>query len=71
MVAASTFTTTLQGPMLQRGYCIYIWQVETPKDDMLSIGRTGDSSSPHATAPYTRMGNLGFLTTRTHRASTC
>ena len=29
--------------------------------ERLYVGRTGDSSSPHATAPYTRMGqHLGF-----------
>jgi len=47
--------------MLQRGFWLYVWQVETPKGEMLYVGRTGDNSSPNATAPYTRMGqHLGF-----------
>lgn len=47
--------------MLHRGMWLYVWRVETPKGEMLYVGRTGDSSSPHATAPYTRMGqHLGF-----------
>lgn len=52
---------TLPGAMLQRGFWLYVWRVETPKGEMLYVGRTGDNSSPHATAPYTRMGqHLGF-----------
>jgi hypothetical protein len=47
--------------MLQRGFWLYVWRVRTPKGEMLYVGRTSDSSSPHATAPYTRMGqHLGF-----------
>lgn len=54
-------TLKLPGPMLWRGFWLYVWQVETPKGEMLYVGRTGDNSSPHATAPYTRMGqHLGF-----------
>lgn len=52
---------TLPGPMLQRGFWLYVWRVEAPTGERLYVGRTGDSSSPHATAPYTRMGqHLGF-----------
>tara|TARA_R110002095_G_scaffold172885_1_gene150277 strand:+ start:2715 stop:3242 length:528 start_codon:yes stop_codon:yes gene_type:complete len=54
-------TLTLPGPMLRRGFWLYVWRVTTQKGEMLYVGRTGDSSSPHATAPYTRMGqHLGF-----------
>ncbi|OAV49269.1 hypothetical protein A6U98_13580 [Rhizobium sp. WYCCWR10014] len=59
--AASLHRLTLPGPMLQRGFWLYVWRVQTPKGERLYVGRTGDSSSPHATAPYTRMGqHLGF-----------
>lgn len=52
---------SLPGKMLHRGMWLYVWRVETPKGEMLYVGRTGDSSSPHETAPYTRMGqHLGF-----------
>ena len=58
---ASLYRLTLPGPMLQRGFWLYVWRVQTPKGERLYVGRTGDSSSPHATAPYTRMGqHLGF-----------
>lgn len=59
--SASLHRLTLPGPMLQRGFWLYVWRVQTPKGERLYVGRTGDSSSPHATAPYTRMGqHLGF-----------
>ena len=58
---ASLHRLTLPGPMLQRGFWLYVWRVQTPTGELLYVGRTGDSSSPHATAPYTRMGqHLGF-----------
>ncbi|CAM3393878.1 hypothetical protein SAMN04488021_1823 [Paracoccus aminovorans] len=58
---ASLHRVTLPGQMLQRGFWLYVWRVQTPKGERLYVGRTGDSSSPHATAPYTRMGqHLGF-----------
>lgn len=58
---ASLHRLTLPGPMLQRGFWLYVWRVQTPKGERLYVGRTGDSSSPQATAPYTRMGqHLGF-----------
>jgi hypothetical protein len=58
---ASLHRLTLPGPMLQRGFWLYVWRVQTPKGERLYVGRTGDSSSPHAKAPYTRMGqHLGF-----------
>ena len=51
-----THTLTLPGAMLKRGFWLYVWRVETPSGEALYVGRTGDNSSPHATAPYTRMG---------------
>ncbi|RWX22089.1 hypothetical protein [Rhizobium leguminosarum] len=60
-MTAHMHSLTLPGPMLRRGFWLYVWVVETPQGDMLYVGRTGDNSSPHATAPYTRMGqHLGF-----------
>jgi hypothetical protein len=51
--------------MLQRGFWLYVWRVETPRGELLYVGRTGDNSSPHATAPYTRMGqHLGSVETQ-------
>jgi hypothetical protein len=42
--------------MLQRGFWLYVWQVETPEGEMLYVGRTGDNSSPNATEPYACIG---------------
>src|SRR5450432_397385 len=61
-MSAETHSMTLPGSMLKRGFWLYVWRVETPKGEMLYVGRTGDNSSPNATAPYTRMGqHLGFV----------
>ena len=58
---AKTYSMTLPGGMLERGFWLYVWRVATPKGEKLYVGRTGDNSSPYATAPYTRMGqHLGF-----------
>ncbi|MCJ7515479.1 MAG: hypothetical protein MUO89_05880 [Dehalococcoidia bacterium] len=53
---ASTHRISFDGGLLQRGFWLYIWRVHTSKGEFLYIGRTGDSSSPHATPPYQRMG---------------
>lgn len=42
--------------MLERGFWLYVWRIDTPKGEYLYVGRTGDSSSPHANPPFTRMG---------------
>lgn len=65
MPSPATHSMTLPGAMLKRGFWLYVFQVETPEGEMLYVGRTGDNSSPHATAPYTRMGqHLGFAKTQ-------
>jgi len=56
-----TLSMTLPGAMLERGFWLYVWRVNSPLGEKLYVGRTGDNSSPHATAPYTRMAqHLGF-----------
>lgn len=56
MTTPAIYAATLPGPMLRRGFWLYVWRIDTPQGEMLYVGRTGDNSSPHATAPYTRMG---------------
>ncbi|WP_156427778.1 hypothetical protein [Thiohalocapsa sp. ML1] len=56
MLVGSTCTTTLRGPILQRGFRLHVWQVEIPKGEMLDLERTADNASPHATTRYARMG---------------
>ena len=62
---AATFTVTLDGAMLRRGFWLYVWEITTPNGDrLLYVGRTGDSSSPNAQSLFNRMGhNLGTLAT--------
>lgn len=63
MIEPATHCLTLPGPMLQRGFWLYVWRVEDADGkEWLYVGRTGDNSSPHASAPYTRMGqHLGTM----------
>jgi hypothetical protein len=52
----ATHSVTLPGAILQRGFWLYVWRVQTPKGEMLYVGRTGDNSSPFAANPYRRVG---------------
>jgi hypothetical protein len=62
MPAPATHTITLPGALLERGFWLYVWRVESPLGQFLYVGRTGDNSSPNASAPYTRMGqHLGSI----------
>lgn len=64
-MVAKTHALTLPGAMLERGFWLYVWRVETPKGEYLYVGRTGDNSSPYATPPYQRMGqHLGHQKTQ-------
>ena len=57
-----THEISISGEVLQRGFWLYIWEVQTPKPKHLYyVGRTGDSSSSNAQSPFNRMGqHLGF-----------
>ncbi len=55
-MTAGTCTLKFPGKMLNRGFWLYVWRVETPKGEYLYVGRTGDSSSCHAASPIQRMG---------------
>ena len=63
MPAIDTFRLTLPGPMLRRGFWLYVWRVINPHAaELLYVGRTGDNSSPNASPPYIRMGqHLGSV----------
>jgi hypothetical protein len=58
---ARTFTVTLDGGILRRGFWIYVWEITTPEDgQLLYVGRTGDNSSPNAQSLFNRLAqNLG------------
>jgi hypothetical protein len=60
-MSAALHRLTLPGPMLQRGFWLYVWRIAAPSGPLHYVGRTGDNSSPHAAAPFTRMGqHLGM-----------
>jgi hypothetical protein len=63
MAAIQTFRLSLPGPMLRRGFWLYVWCVTTADHTkLLYVGRTGDNSSPNASPPYIRMGqHLGSI----------
>ncbi|MEO3387594.1 hypothetical protein [Mesorhizobium sp. CAU 1741] len=58
-----TFRLSLPGPMLRRGFWLYVWKAVTAEgQELLYVGRTGDNSSPNASPPYIRMGqHLGSM----------
>ncbi|WP_209833819.1 hypothetical protein [Ruegeria sp. HKCCE3926] len=61
-MSAALQTLHLPGAMLERGFWLYVWRVGTLESEVHYVGRTGDNSSPYATAPYTRMGqHLGYI----------
>jgi len=53
---ASLQRLAFSGAMLQRGFWLYVWEIETAKGDKwLYVGRTGDSSSLNAQSPFNRL----------------
>jgi hypothetical protein len=60
-----TFAVTLDGALLRRGFYLYVWKITPPDgEQVLYVGRTGDSSSPNAQSLFNRLGqNLGTLAT--------
>lgn len=56
-MSASTQIVQFDGQFLSRGFWLYAWEVSLPSDTtIVYVGRTGDSSSPHAQSPFNRMG---------------
>ena len=55
-MTAATHILVLPGPMLAKGFWLYVWRAEAPGGEYLYVGHTGDSSSPNAASPYQRMG---------------
>jgi hypothetical protein len=46
----------LPGAMLARGFWLYVWEVtDRSGKRWLYVGRTGDSSSPNAQSPFSRL----------------
>ena len=56
-----THKLKISGELLQRGFWLYVWEIQTPGQKYYYVGRTGDSSSINAQSPFNRMGqHLGF-----------
>lgn len=52
---SSTHRLMLPGAMIERGFWLYVWRIASPIGELLYVGRTGDSSSINAAAPFARM----------------
>jgi hypothetical protein len=53
---ASLQQLKFHGALLKRGFWLYVWEVVTEDGKtVLYVGRTGDSSSPHAQSPFNRL----------------
>lgn len=62
MTPPATHAFAFSGQLLQRGFWLYVWEIQ-PDDrtPIYYVGRTGDSSSTNAQSPFNRMGqHLGF-----------
>ena len=44
------------GKLLKRGFWLYVWDIKQDLHHHVYVGRTGDSSSPHASSPFRRIG---------------
>lgn len=55
-MTAALHSLSLPGMMLERGFWLYVWRIHISGQTLLYVGRTGDESSPHASAPYDRFG---------------
>ena len=57
MSSASLHRISLTGELLRRGFWLYVWEVvPSAGSPVLYVGMTGDSSSPNAQSPFTRLG---------------
>ena len=50
------YAMSFDGCLLDRGFWLYVWRIDAPDRSVLYVGRTGDSSSPNAGSPFTRIG---------------
>lgn len=51
----NSYSLTFDGKLLDRGFWIYVWEISHLGKKCLYIGRTGDSSSPNAASPFSRI----------------
>lgn len=51
-----TSTIQFDGRLLERGFWLYVWLIDAGDRTAMYVGRTGDSSSPNAASPFSRVG---------------
>ena len=51
-----SYSMTFDGHLLNRGFWLYVWEIKGSMSHHVYVGRTGDSSSPHASSPFKRIG---------------
>ena len=51
-----SFAMSFDGALLRRGFWLYVWRIKDGERSVVYVGRTGDSSSPHASSPFKRVG---------------
>ncbi len=52
----NSYSMKFDGHLLNRGFWLYVWEIKGPLSHHIYVGRTGDSSSPHASSPFKRIG---------------
>lgn len=50
-----THEMSFSGEVLERGFWLYVWKIEFNGRLFFYVGRTGDSSSSHASSPFNRI----------------
>lgn len=55
-MSTTTQFLSFRGPLLQRGFWLYTWEISHEAHKMYYVGRTGDSSSKNANSPFSRVG---------------
>lgn len=51
----NAYSMKFDGALLARGFWIYVWRVSDVARTVVYVGRTGDSSSAHASSPFKRL----------------
>lgn len=51
-----SYQITFDGEVLQRGFWLYIAEICCTGNQYVYVGRTGDSASPYAASPFSRIG---------------
>lgn len=51
-----SYNMRFDGNLLNRGFWLYVWEIKGPLTHHVYVGRTGDSSSAHASSPFKRIG---------------